>query len=249
MAVSQERITVYNLSGNSPPKQLYSKLYKVHTQLTPLPADLKNTSDDSIPNYLNSLKFRQSHTLTDVRLTLGFSAFALAAACFLWDYKFGFESTKVYTALAVALYTLINGLLTVWIFAVEKGTIYVGTSPSGETVKISTSSSKKHPTEYVLTVEVTSKKGGKEESFVLKRSFTDWFDEAGHFVVQPFQEMLARGIPAVGKLDPRRAAIEEVETVKSEYTAEMLEALTSAQTVSGADAGEKKGAAGKRRKA
>jgi hypothetical protein len=97
--------------------------------------DLKNTSDDAIPNYLNSLKFRQSHTLTDVRLALGYTAFGIAAACFFWDYKLGFESTKYYTAAAVTLYTLINGALTLWIMFREKGVVYEGTSPSGEKVK------------------------------------------------------------------------------------------------------------------
>lgn len=111
MAVSKEKITVYNL------------------------ADLKNTSDDAIPNYLNSLKFTQSHTLTDVRLSLGYGAFFIAAACFLWDYKLGFESTKYYTAAAVTVYSLLNTALTLWIWLKEKGIVYVGTSPNGETVR------------------------------------------------------------------------------------------------------------------
>lgn len=111
MAVSKEKITVYNL------------------------ADLKNTSDDAIPNYLNSLKFTQSHTLTDVRLALGYGAFFVAAACFLWDYKLGFESTKYYTAAAVGVYSLLNTALTLWIWLKEKGTVYVGTAPNGETVR------------------------------------------------------------------------------------------------------------------
>lgn len=110
MAVSAEKITLYNL------------------------ADLKNTSDDALPNYLNSLGLKQSHTLTDVRLGLGYSAFFVAAACFLWDYKLGFESTKYYTAGAVAVYSLLNTALTLWIWLKEKGVVYVGTAPKGETV-------------------------------------------------------------------------------------------------------------------
>lgn len=110
MAVSAEKITLYNL------------------------ADLKNTSDDALPNYLNSLGLKQSHTLTDVRLVLGYSAFLVAAACFLWDYKLGFESTKYYTAGAVAVYSLLNTALTMWIWLKEKGIVYVGTAPNGETV-------------------------------------------------------------------------------------------------------------------
>lgn len=132
MAVSKERITVYNL------------------------ADLKNTSDDAIPNYLNSLRFAQSHALTDVRLALGYGAFFLAAACFLWDYQLGFERTKYYTAAAVALYSVLNSALTLWIWLKEKGIVYVGTSPSGETVCLFSCSFLIQPTPTFLSSHQTS---------------------------------------------------------------------------------------------
>lgn len=96
--------------------------------------DLKNTTDDAIPNYLNSLKFKQTHFLSDVRLGLGYSAFLIAAACFAWDYKLGFENTKIYTAVAVATYAILNGILSFWMMFVEKGVVYQGISPSGEKV-------------------------------------------------------------------------------------------------------------------
>lgn len=70
-----------------------------------------------------------------MRLALGYSAFLVAAACFLWDYKFGFESTKYYTAAAVVVYSILNSALTLWIWGKEKGIVYVGTAPSGEKVK------------------------------------------------------------------------------------------------------------------
>ncbi|KAK3335647.1 microsomal signal peptidase 25 kDa subunit-domain-containing protein [Cercophora scortea] len=230
MAVSQEKITVYNIT------------------------DLKNTSDDAIPNYLNSLKFTQSHRLTDVRLALGYTAFAIAAASFLWDYKFGFDSTKYYTAAAVALYSAINGALTLWILAVEKGTIYEGTSPDSTTkLRIATSTPKKHVPEYHLTIHLAPISGaakGPAETVTLVRPFTDWFDGAGHFVAGPFQSMIAGAIPVVGKLDPKRATAAVVEETSSSsgYTAEMLEALSSASAAeaSGAEPAKK---GGKRRKA
>jgi signal peptidase complex subunit 2 len=134
---TQEKISVYNLAGKSPfqaPLPPNPELCRQGHLTQRSTTDLKNTSDDAIPNYLNSLKIKQSHTLTDVRLALGYGAFALAAVCFLWDHKLGFDATKYYTAAAVAVYTLLNGALTGWIMFVEKGIVYTGTAPSGETV-------------------------------------------------------------------------------------------------------------------
>ncbi|KAM5345338.1 hypothetical protein ACJ41O_011200 [Fusarium nematophilum] len=183
MANSAEKISVYNL------------------------ADLKNTSDDAIPNYLNSLKFRQSHTLTDVRLALGYSAFAIAAACFLWDYKLGFDNTKHFTAAAVAVYTLVNTALTLWITFREKGIIYEGTSPSGEKISISSSTKKNVPV-YNLAITVTDN-NSKSTVLKLSKPFTSWFDQTGQFVAIPFQEVLASSVPLIGKRDPKRVAVSQ----------------------------------------
>ncbi|EKD17522.1 uncharacterized protein L3040_006638 [Drepanopeziza brunnea f. sp. 'multigermtubi'] len=170
--------------------------------------DLKNTSDDAVPAYLNSLKFKQSHTLTDVRLALGYSAFAICAATFYWDYKLGFDSTKQYTAVAVALYTLINGILTLWIWGVEKGTIYVGTNAAGDKVQIA-SKTEKHVPVYNLTVTTWKAGKGKGETKAIKKPFTKWFDKQGSFVALPFQQMLATGIEVVGMADPGKVVLPE----------------------------------------
>ncbi|KAH6854511.1 microsomal signal peptidase 25 kDa subunit-domain-containing protein [Chaetomium sp. MPI-CAGE-AT-0009] len=234
---SQEKITVYNV------------------------ADLKNTTDDALPNYLNSLGFTQSHYLTDVRLALGYSAFALAAACFGWDYHFGFESTKHYTAAAVAVYTLLNGALTLWVAWAERGTVYVGRSAAtGEALRIATRVDKNVP-EYRVTVEVTRKDGGREQ-LEFARAFSEWFDAAGHFVVAPFQTMLAGSVPVIGRADPKRAAAAAAgkggeDNAAAVYTPEMLDALAKANvSVVGSAAEEATGSeaaagkkGGKRRKA
>ncbi|KAL1879121.1 hypothetical protein VTK73DRAFT_7240 [Phialemonium thermophilum] len=239
MATSQEKITVYNL------------------------AELKNTSDDAISNYLNSLKFKQSHFLTDVRLALGYSAFAIAAACFLWDYKFGFESTKQFTAAAVALYTILNCALTLWIWKKERGIVYVGTAPSGETATIATSTYKNVP-QYHISITVQPKPLSKApQTIEITRPFAEWFDAAGHFLAPPFQTILATAIPVVGKLDPKRAATAVASTPASSpsadehtnpYTPALLDALAAADTAesSRADtsgASSRKKNSGKRRKA
>merc|ERR1711977_491928 len=184
MAVSQKKISVHSL------------------------ADLKNTSDDAIPAYLNSLSFKQSHTLTDTRLALGYSAFLICAATFYWDYKLGFDSTKYYTAVAVAIYTLLNGALTFWIWGVEKGTIYIGTNSAGDKIQIA-SKTEKHVPIYNLTVTVW-KKGEKDGKVVsIKKPFTQWFDKKGGFVVLPFQQMIASAVDVVGKMDPGKVVKKE----------------------------------------
>ncbi|POR34557.1 Signal peptidase complex subunit SPC2 [Tolypocladium paradoxum] len=207
---------------------------------------LKNTSDDAIPNYLNSLKFRQSHFLTDVRLALGYVAFALAAACFLWDYKLGFESTKQYTAVAVGLYTMLNGALTYWLSDVEKGTVYQGAAPSGEKITIS-SSTKKHDPTYRLSITVEPK-GAEPQVVEIAKPFAAFFDQTGRFVAAPFQEALASSVPVIGKADPKRVKL--ASQTMLDANPELLDALLAANpegSSTAAEAAEKKG--GKRRKA
>ncbi|KAI0111583.1 SPC25-domain-containing protein [Daldinia grandis] len=203
---SQERIAVHNL------------------------ADLKNTSDDAIPNYLNSLKFKQDHRLIDTRLALGYGAFAIAAACFAWDYKLGFEATKYYTAAAVAVYALINGILTYWIGFVEKGTVYEGFAPDGSKISISTSTMKNIPI-YNVKITVTPKNGAPE-TIELARSFTEWFDVQGHFIARPFQTVFATAVPLIAKADPKRvqAAVQVPDFLNAD--ADVLDAIAASQSTS-----------------
>ncbi|KAI1807318.1 SPC25-domain-containing protein [Daldinia bambusicola] len=207
---SQERIAVHNL------------------------ADLKNTSDDAIPNYLNSLKFRQDHRLLDTRLALGYGAFAVAAACFAWDYKFGFEATKYYTAAAVALYALLNGILTFWISFVEKGVVYQGVAPDGSKISIATSTKKNVPI-YNVKIAITPPKttNAPQETIELARPFTEWFDVQGHFIARPFQSMFATAVPLVAKADPKR--VEPAAPAVPDFLsadADVLDAIAASQAAS-----------------
>ncbi|KAI1647824.1 SPC25-domain-containing protein [Daldinia loculata] len=220
---SQERISVHNL------------------------ADLKNTSDDAIPNYLNSLKFKQDHRLIDTRLALGYGAFAIAAACFAWDYKLGFEATKYYTAAAVAVYALLNAILTYWIGFVEKGTVYQGVAPDGSKISISTSTKKNVPV-YNVKITVTPKNGAPE-TIELARPFTEWFDVQGHFIARPFQTVFATAVPLIAKADPKRVQAAAPVPDFLNADADVLDAIAASQSTStGAEAasGSKKS---KRRKA
>ncbi|KAM0256231.1 hypothetical protein ACHAQJ_005102 [Trichoderma viride] len=208
-------------------------------------ADLKNTTDDAIPNYLNSLKFKQTHFLSDVRLGLGYSAFLIAAACFAWDYKLGFESTKIYTAAAVATYAILNGILTFWMMYVEKGVVYQGTSPSGEKITVASATKKLDPT-YRLTITITDT-SAKSRIIEVAKPFASFFDESGYFVAIPFQEILATAVPVVGKLDPKRIKSESQDMLDA--NPELLDAILAANTASATTTGAEASEGGKRRKA
>jgi hypothetical protein len=51
---------------------------------------------------------------------------------FYFDWKFGWNSTKAYTAPAVLAYFLLNGAFTYWIWFVEKGVVYEGKGKTGK---------------------------------------------------------------------------------------------------------------------
>ncbi|KAI6779713.1 Signal peptidase complex subunit-like protein [Emericellopsis cladophorae] len=208
-------------------------------------ADLKNASDDAIANYLNSLSFQQSHTMTDVRLAIGYGAFVIAAAAGGWDYYYGFENTKLYTAVAVAVYSLLQGALAFWISFVEQGTVYQGQAPnSGQKISIASFNAKK--TEPLYRLKVTTQPAaseGKPETIELERSFTEWFDESGLFVAAPFQRFLASSIPVVGRADPKRVKSESRDLLEGD--SDLLDAVMSAEAET---TGTDKKSGGKKRK-
>ncbi|KAI9788442.1 MAG: hypothetical protein M1816_006878 [Peltula sp. TS41687] len=176
--------------------------------------DLKNTTDDTLPNYLNSLQFHQSHVYTDTRLLLSFAAVAIAGATFYLDYTLGWDATKAGTFWAVIVYFLLNGALTLWIWAVEKGRVYVG-ELNGVELHIQSRVEKHNPMYFVSARYCTSIKATKTTTAAaaeqqqkwrtvdIQAPFSRWFDEQGHLVVQHLQQWLATEIPVVGGADPK----------------------------------------------
>ena len=123
--MADQKISVYSLPGENEYATLQAELMRR--------PDLKNTSDDALPNFLKSLKFQQSHFIADVRLALGYAAVTIAAATFYFDYYYDWTQTKGMTLWAVVAYFALNSALTLWMWVVEKGKIFEGTS-NGESV-------------------------------------------------------------------------------------------------------------------
>ncbi|OCK82659.1 hypothetical protein K432DRAFT_292724 [Lepidopterella palustris CBS 459.81] len=212
-------------------------------------ADLKNTTDDALPNYLTSLKFKQFHTQTDIRLLLGYSAVAIAGVLFYFDWKHGWDATKAYTGPAVLVYFLLNGVFSYWMWAVEKGCVFEGEGKTGK-IRIS-STTKKHIPIYELSVTFSHPSSSLKQTIHIRAPFTRWFTSDGYFVAKPFQQWLASEIPIVGAADPNNV----VEEIGRGSEAE-LERVLNASGVNVTDVlgqlkaggGRKSGVSGRRRK-
>lgn len=172
-------------------------------------SDLKNTTDDALPNYLHSLKFRQIHKQTDVRLVIGYTAVAISGALFYYDWKFGWEASKPYTLPAVVAYFILNTAFSYWLWFVEAGTVYEGEGKTGK-VRIATST-KKHIPVYEVDVTFTPAPAGSNPSqkIHIRAPFTRWFTADGYFIAKPFQQWLASEVPIIGAADPNNV-VEEI---------------------------------------
>ncbi|KAI9747159.1 MAG: hypothetical protein M1815_004550 [Lichina confinis] len=208
-------------------------------------ADLKNTTDDALPNYLNSLKFKQSHYFSDVRHALGFTAVFIAAATFYLDYVYGWEKTKAGTTWAVIAYFVLNGALTLWIWLVESGSVYSG-ELKGTQLHIESRAEKHNPTYFITARYHERGFPSNSHTIELRSPFARWFDGEGHFVATHFQSWLATGIPVVGSADSSRVlpqASSDEKVRKGDLTAVNAGLENSPKTLQPA---RKRGVGGKR---
>ena len=75
---------------------------------------------------MKSLDFVQSHTLSDVRLALGYTAVVAVAIAAYYEYRVGFQSAKGWSTLSVGAYFVLNAALYCWTTFVERDIIYIG---------------------------------------------------------------------------------------------------------------------------
>ncbi|KAK5117606.1 hypothetical protein LTR62_005028 [Meristemomyces frigidus] len=170
-------------------------------------AELKNTTDDALQNYVRSLGFAQDNTKLDVRLAIGYASVIIAIAAFAADYKLQWEQTKTWMPVAVVAYALLNGAFTYWIWAVEKGIVFEGTRAGGKLAIVSKTN--KHDPTYYLTVTVTPAGSSSPSTWHIKSPLTTWFTADGFFVARPFQQWLASSVEMIGDADLKNAGRDE----------------------------------------
>ncbi|KAK4056350.1 hypothetical protein OIO90_002493 [Microbotryomycetes sp. JL221] len=90
-------------------------------------ADLKNTCDDVVKEvFARPGAFTRSHAHEDVRLGLGWSAVAVAAATAYYSFVTEFHDSKRWTAVGVACYAVLSTVLTLYVMFVEQDVIFDG---------------------------------------------------------------------------------------------------------------------------
>jgi len=143
-----------------------------------------------------------------VRLLLGYSSVFLALYLFYLDYylKIPFRSHKVAAAWCALGYFILNGGLTVWIWAVEKGIVFSGTrGRDGVELKVYSVSPKVKGTPvYRLVVEWTEK-GRGTVSEEREAEFVRFFAEDGTFVAERFEAWLREVLPVLKRSEEESA--------------------------------------------
>ena len=212
------------------------------------PTDLKTTTDDHLTPYLTSLPepytFTPSHTHSTIRLSLGYTAVLIAFALFTTDYKFGWEATKPYTLPACVAYFLLNGLLTAYVFFVERGTVFSGSRAGGQTLTLR-SKGRKHSETYELSVLYQAPNGGKVwEEKTVTGQFTRWFSKEGYLQRKELARWLGENVEVLAlaekeKLKERKVEVEGSEVHVTDGTAaeDVIEVDTS--TTKGTPGGKK----------
>ena len=117
----------------------YSSLKPSRENILTYESDLKSTTDDTLAPHLTTLPapytFTQDHTKSNIRFLLGYSAVAIAAFTFYADRTLKWEATQSpWIIAAVSAYFLLNSLLTVWVWFVEKGEVFRGKTAKGDVV-------------------------------------------------------------------------------------------------------------------
>ncbi|CCD24785.1 signal peptidase complex subunit SPC2 NDAI_0D04720 [Naumovozyma dairenensis CBS 421] len=147
--------------------------------------------DEALPSVLETLNYKESFKLIDIKLIIGYSIAAVAGTSFLLDKKLGHKNVIAYQEILVACYFFLSALL--WYFKkyIEKSVTYTGQhSQNGSKIAISTSYEEAEPKYYVTFV----KNDTKDEEFKRVLETTKVFNEAGYLQTKLlhdwFQEQL-----------------------------------------------------------
>lgn len=151
-------------------------------------SELKLTSDEALPQVLESLGYEQSFTFSDIKLALGYVTVAIAALLFYIDKKFSFNETYYVVAGLIALYGLVS-LVMYYLNSHPnlKNTTYVGYNKSNQKITVHTWCTKYDPI-YNVKIVLDDKRDGANSGAL---AFNKFFDEFGYLNRQEFSSLVS----------------------------------------------------------
>lgn len=173
---------------------------------------LKTTCDEQLVTILSTLGYSVSHTMTDVRLAIGYASIVVAGVTAFIDYKWGFFDAKLLITICVVLYAVLNFAYTYWVWAIEKGVVYSGTrnkNSSNTTTDSSTSTAAKTSTITISTTKGTAKSkydpvyevtvklvlpDNSKYSLTKSSAFNEFFATNGYIVFDKFEKWVASAV-------------------------------------------------------
>lgn len=150
--------------------------------------DLRNATDEYLPELLESLGYEQSFTLIDAKLGLGLLTVAIAGLLFYLDKHYSFKDTYYVIIGCIVVYFLISMAHLYLLSGPEKNNKYVGYSDSKQKILVHTWTSKYDPI-YNVKLFVNDK-----EQADLQIPFTEFFDSFGYLNKEAFTGLLKTGL-------------------------------------------------------
>lgn len=134
--------------------------------------EIRKVLEEEIPSIFSKLGYKQSFTLIDSKLALGYSIIGVAAISFLIDKKMDWANSVEYQKALVGGYMVL--CVVYWYFCkfIERGITYEGTNKSGK-IQIKTKFEKYNP-----SIKVSIYK--EHKSINTELAATSIFTEAGY---------------------------------------------------------------------
>lgn len=150
--------------------------------------ELRQALDEALAPTLQRLDYEEVHTLTDLKLALGYSMGIIATGSFLMDKKLSWDESLFYQKILLVVYCIISVIF--WYFTkfMVKGVTYMGKNKkTNTTLKLKTSFKSNTEPIYNVTFETSDNKKStvqldvtkvfSEQGYLQSNLFLDWLKE------------------------------------------------------------------------
>jgi signal peptidase complex subunit 2 len=157
---------------------------------------LRNALDDSARKLMkDKLKLIESNKLMNGRLAISLLSIFVALFALLYDWLHPFPASRSVLISCVLTYFTLMGVLTLYLFYVERGIFFVGIvrDPTGldpESILSVSSNLKRFDVKYTLNMRFFDGKSRETRTRDLSDNVTSWFNVKGELHAEPFEKMI-----------------------------------------------------------